>query len=424
MEGMYNPLKLSQYLAKFGEKKVLIIGAGSVGTYISEFLAKTGVGIIHLLDFDFFTLENAAKHSGIIRTPEDVGKNKAIVTALRTEILMIPGGAAHGIDGNICSFGPSVISDYDVVFLAVDNFAAKLYFNKIWLELPSELRPVVIMGGTNDELAESYCLDGNGLCLRCLFDEAWLINSTKRTSCSGPQYRIIDGQSEIVRTSGLASGMAAHLMVEQFRALVVGCDDIVNRRIGYTAYPNFEMTPTEPMRRPSCPDCRIKPIKNVVLLDGSTIKSTLNNVFKQVEKTVGTDDFKLITHIMEYDGVGYGAFVTDDYCKACEKEMSLNAHESRISHNDVICPDCLEQNKTAIHNSDRAVGKTIRSFSPSKTPECLREMPLYQLGYPLGGQIQVILSGTVTDNPLDRNMKEFYFSMRGDVEEVALLDKI
>lgn len=73
---LYNPLKLSAYRPLFGGKRVLICGAGAVGSNVAEALVKMGCSL-DLLDFDNFTLENAAKHSCLVRTPEDVGQNKA-----------------------------------------------------------------------------------------------------------------------------------------------------------------------------------------------------------------------------------------------------------------------------------------------------------------------------------------------------------
>ena len=73
---VYNALKLSEYRPLFHALRVLIIGAGAVGTHLMEKFAKMGLSP-DAMDFDFFTLENAAKHSCLVRTPEDAGRNKA-----------------------------------------------------------------------------------------------------------------------------------------------------------------------------------------------------------------------------------------------------------------------------------------------------------------------------------------------------------
>ena len=76
MSTVYNPLKLPEYRKYFKGKKVLVAGAGAVGSALMEFFAKMGVSS-DALDFDRFTLENAAKGSCLVRTPEDTGRNKA-----------------------------------------------------------------------------------------------------------------------------------------------------------------------------------------------------------------------------------------------------------------------------------------------------------------------------------------------------------
>ena len=201
---LYNPLKLSVYRPLFSGKRVLICGAGAVGSNVAEALVKMGCSL-DLLDFDKFTLENAAKHSCLVRTPEDVGQNKARCVARRVQPFLEEGCTANGMDTDLCRIGPEALADYDVVVLCLDNYATKALFNELWMQLPPERRPVVIMNGTKDEMARSVMLDGREFCLRCLMDERWLENGAVRTSCSGPQLRTVDGETVPVRTSRLAS---------------------------------------------------------------------------------------------------------------------------------------------------------------------------------------------------------------------------
>ena len=105
MNSIYNPLKLSVYRHLFRDKKVLIIGGGAVGSYVGENVTKMGSSV-SLADFDTFTLENAAKHSGIVRTPEDAGKNKAVCVAERVRPLLEEGCISHGVDTDLCMLGP------------------------------------------------------------------------------------------------------------------------------------------------------------------------------------------------------------------------------------------------------------------------------------------------------------------------------
>ena len=190
----------------FHNLRVLVIGAGAVGTHLMEKFAKMGLSP-DSMDFDCFTLENAAKHGCLIRTPEDAGRNKAECASDRVQPLLDDGCTSNGINSDLCKFGPEAFADYSYVVAAVDNFDAKVLLNELIRQLPEERRPIVIMDVTYDELAQSVILDNTEFCLRCLIDESWMKDSSIQTSCTGPQIRQIDGVNEIVRTSNLASSM-------------------------------------------------------------------------------------------------------------------------------------------------------------------------------------------------------------------------
>ena len=44
-----------------------------------------------MIDFDHFTLENAAKHSCLVRCPDDAGRNKAECVSARVQPLLDEG---------------------------------------------------------------------------------------------------------------------------------------------------------------------------------------------------------------------------------------------------------------------------------------------------------------------------------------------
>lgn len=415
MQGIFNPLKLPQYLALFRPVRAAIIGAGAVGSYVAEYLAKMGVGHITLMDFDRFTLENAAKHSGMVRTPEDVGRNKAVAVAQRTQVLMVEGGSANGIDANVCLFGPGAFTGFDVVFLALDNYAAKVYFNQIWLQIPEAKRPLLIMGGTNEEMAQSNCIDGKDLCLRCLFDESWLETPGIRTSCSGPQYRDVDGDQTIVRTSGLASSMAAHLMAEQLRAWVVGCKDGVNTRLCYTAYPVLGISANTPMKRRTCPDCRDhRPPAQVIPIPGSVVSMKLKDAFAAIASHLGTEDFELQTHMLLYSHVGYSGLIVEDCCHSCGKPLEdVCSHEGRTFVDDLLCEDCRRAGKAARHSVEFPPGKVLHALSPEDCPQRLLDRTLFQLGWPIGAYLNAVTRGDGLD-VLDQGFVRTVFTCTGD----------
>ena len=291
---MFNLMKLPEYVPLFQQKKAAVLGVGAVGSYLAEILAMMGVGEIWCFDFDSFEAENLAKCSGMIDPRRDIGKCKAHAVAEQTQERMIPGGKCYGIHGDLRCYGPMAFADFDILFVALDNYAAKELVNQQVLQLPSDRRPALGMAGTSGESAVAVLLDTGVLCLRCLFDESWLENADVRTSCAGPQYMQLDGVDAIVRTSGLASLLAAALLAEKFRAWVLGDPNVMNTRTTYTPYPNLEILDTAPMPKRNCPDCgTFRPPETVHWLRGSVLDLTLEETLQQCRTLLGTTDFEL-----------------------------------------------------------------------------------------------------------------------------------
>lgn len=69
------------------EKRVLLLGCGSLGAPIAELLARAGIGELHLLDKEVFEPENCARH---LLGACDVGLSKADALAKRLR-QMVPG---------------------------------------------------------------------------------------------------------------------------------------------------------------------------------------------------------------------------------------------------------------------------------------------------------------------------------------------
>lgn len=385
---VYNALKLSEYRPLFHALRVLVIGAGAVGTHLMEKFAKMGLSP-DAMDFDFFTLENAAKHSCLVRTPEDAGRNKAECSSDRVQPLLDDGCSSNGIDGDLCKLGPEAFSDYDYVVVAVDNFDAKVLLNELIRQLPEKRRPTIIMDGTHDEMAQSVILDNTEFCLRCLIDENWMKDSSIRTSCTGPQVRQIDGVSEIVRTSNLASSMAAHLSAEQLRASVIGDAGVMNRRLTYTAYPHLELSSAHPMRKRNCPGCAIHPPKKIEWLHGNVMEVTLKEAMGQVADLLGTTDFEMSVHRLNYRKVVHAGFIVDDVCHSCGSPIKVMQHEGRVFLEDLLCDECSSRGKHAHHDVAFTHGEILHAFEPG-CRENIQNMSLYDLGYPLGAHIEVI----------------------------------
>lgn len=109
---------------KLSSKKVLIVGAGGLGGYVAEYLARLGVGSIGIADGDVFDETNLNRQ--LLSSQEDIGKNKALCAKMR--ILSINSAiAAVAYDCNLNAENAGVLlASCDLAIDALDSVEARL----------------------------------------------------------------------------------------------------------------------------------------------------------------------------------------------------------------------------------------------------------------------------------------------------------
>ena len=68
---------------KIQEAKVLIIGMGGLGCPAAEFLTRSGIGTLGIVDYDRVSLSNI--HRQTLYTEKDVNKSKVKIAKKKTE---------------------------------------------------------------------------------------------------------------------------------------------------------------------------------------------------------------------------------------------------------------------------------------------------------------------------------------------------
>ncbi len=107
--------------------KVLIIGCGGLGNPISIYLATSGVGNIHIADFDVVTLSNL--HRQVFYKTRDIGKPKAEVLANEIKS-RAPFTKVTFSDKSIDEDSlEKMISQFDIIIDATDNLKSKYLIN-------------------------------------------------------------------------------------------------------------------------------------------------------------------------------------------------------------------------------------------------------------------------------------------------------
>ena len=109
------------------ESKVLIVGAGGLGSPISIYLALAGVGTLGIVDFDVVDVTNLQRQ--ILHYNDDIGRPK-VVSATETLLAYNPDVNVITHEEPLTSHNAmEIIGQYDVVVNGADNFPARYLVN-------------------------------------------------------------------------------------------------------------------------------------------------------------------------------------------------------------------------------------------------------------------------------------------------------
>lgn len=118
---------------KVAAARVVIIGAGGLGSPVAIYLACAGIGKIGIVDNDIVAMHNLNRQ--ILYQEGDIGKRKAEVAKERlqelnpdTQVIAYPCRLSQ-------ENAEAIIGDYDIVVDGSDNFATRYLINDVSLRL-------------------------------------------------------------------------------------------------------------------------------------------------------------------------------------------------------------------------------------------------------------------------------------------------
>jgi adenylyltransferase/sulfurtransferase len=152
--------------AKLLDAKVLLIGAGGLGSPAAYYLAAAGVGTLGLVDNDVVDMSNLQRQ--ILHTNDRVGMPK-VESARLTLTGLNPDVNVIGYQERISSENIlDMIRDYDVIVDGCDNFPTRYLVNDACVMTG---KPNVHGSIFQFEGQASVFYPGKGPCYRCLFPE-------------------------------------------------------------------------------------------------------------------------------------------------------------------------------------------------------------------------------------------------------------
>ena len=143
--------------------RVLVVGAGGLGSPAAMYLAAAGVGTIGLADFDAVSLSNLQRQ--VVHSTADIGRPKTESAAARIAA-MNPDVKVERIDAVVdASNVRETVRAYDFAIDATDNFAAKFLLNDACV---MERKPFSHAGALRFSGQVFTYIPGKSPCLRCV----------------------------------------------------------------------------------------------------------------------------------------------------------------------------------------------------------------------------------------------------------------
>ena len=153
---------------KILNSRVLVIGMGGLGCPVAEFLTRSGIGSMGIVDYDLVSLSNI--HRQTLYDEKDLGKSKVNVAQKKLENI----NSKTKI--NIFNFKLDkkkfikIIKNYDYVVDGTDNFETKFLINDISLKY----KKFLVTGAISKFDGHIFTFDFNNKknpCLRCFYQE-------------------------------------------------------------------------------------------------------------------------------------------------------------------------------------------------------------------------------------------------------------
>ncbi len=150
--------------ARLKRARVLVIGAGGLGSPVASYLAAAGVGTLGIVDCDAVDLSNL--HRQLLYVTSDIGSRKVATASSRLRALN-PNVEVVPFDAELTRENAlEILRDFELVVDGTDNFRTRYLVNDacVLLGIPNVYGSVLRFDGQVTVLAAP-----NGPCYRCLY---------------------------------------------------------------------------------------------------------------------------------------------------------------------------------------------------------------------------------------------------------------
>jgi len=230
---------------KLKAARVLVVGAGGLGSPLALYLAAAGVGTLGLVDFDVVDLTNLQRQ--VLHGTKDVGRSKlqSAIDRLRD---VNPHVAVEPFEVRLTSDNAlEIVEAFDVVVDGTDNFATRYLVNDACVLTD---RPNVYGSIFRFEGQASVFATPDGPCYRCLFREP-------------PPPGLVPSCAE-GGVLGVLPGLIGTIQATEAIKLVLGIGEPLIGRLLLVDALRMQIRTVRLRRDPECPACGTREIRALI----------------------------------------------------------------------------------------------------------------------------------------------------------------
>jgi sulfur-carrier protein adenylyltransferase/sulfurtransferase len=230
---------------KLKAARVLLVGAGGLGSPAALYLAAAGVGTLGLVDFDVVDMSNLQRQ--VIHGTSDVGRSKLDSATDRIREIN-PHVHVEKFETALTSKNALEIAvDFDVVVDGTDNFPTRYLVNDacVILGKPNAFGSVLRFEGQASVFATK-----TGPCYRCLFREPPPAGAVPSCAEAG--------------VLGVLPGLVGTIQATEAIKLILGAGDPLIGRLLLIDALSMQFRTIELRRDPECPACGTREIRELI----------------------------------------------------------------------------------------------------------------------------------------------------------------
>jgi adenylyltransferase/sulfurtransferase len=250
------------------QSRVLLVGAGGLGSPVALYLAAAGVGTLGLVDFDAVDLSNLQRQ--ILHGSAAVGSSK--IDSARDRLRDInPNVDVVGYDTRFASSNAlEIAGGYELIVDGTDNFATRYLINdtSVLLGIPNVYGSVHRFEGQASVFGAP-----DGPCYRCLFREP-------------PPPHLVPSCAE-AGVLGVVPGLVGTIQATEAIKMLLGLGDTLSGRLLTIDVMTMAFRTIEIRRDPDCPMCGTREITELIDYDefcrGATIADPAHSVVREIQ---------------------------------------------------------------------------------------------------------------------------------------------